>query len=58
MIRCLSSEEVRRWEESELWISILSFILDVAAGVAFLLSDDAAFINGQILSIDGGVTMR
>jgi NAD(P)-dependent dehydrogenase (short-subunit alcohol dehydrogenase family) len=31
---------------------------DVAAGVAFLLSDDAAFINGQILSIDGGVTMR
>jgi NAD(P)-dependent dehydrogenase (short-subunit alcohol dehydrogenase family) len=31
---------------------------DVAAAVAFLLSEEAAFINGQILSIDGGATMR
>lgn len=31
---------------------------DVAASVAFLMSDDAGFINGQILSMDGGVTMR
>lgn len=31
---------------------------DIAAAVAFLLSDDAGFINGQVLSIDGGLTMR
>lgn len=31
---------------------------DIAAAVAFLLSEDAGFINGQILSVDGGVTMR
>ncbi|GAA2410322.1 SDR family oxidoreductase [Actinomadura vinacea] len=31
---------------------------DIAAAVAFLLSDDATWINGQILSIDGGATMR
>jgi NAD(P)-dependent dehydrogenase (short-subunit alcohol dehydrogenase family) len=31
---------------------------DIAAAVSFLLSDDAGFINGQVLSIDGGLTMR
>ena len=31
---------------------------DIAAAVAFLLSDDAEWINGQVLSVDGGATMR
>jgi NAD(P)-dependent dehydrogenase (short-subunit alcohol dehydrogenase family) len=31
---------------------------DIAATVAFLLSEDAGFINGQVLSVDGGLTMR
>jgi NAD(P)-dependent dehydrogenase (short-subunit alcohol dehydrogenase family) len=31
---------------------------DIAAAVAFLMSDDAEWINGQVLSIDGGGTMR
>jgi NAD(P)-dependent dehydrogenase (short-subunit alcohol dehydrogenase family) len=31
---------------------------DIAAAVAFLLSDDAAFINGQVLSVNGGSLTR
>jgi NAD(P)-dependent dehydrogenase (short-subunit alcohol dehydrogenase family) len=31
---------------------------DIAASVAYLLSSDADFINGQVISVDGGITMR
>ena len=30
---------------------------DVAAAVAFLASDEAAYITGQVLSVDGGMGM-
>ncbi len=30
---------------------------DIAKAAAFLLSDDASFITGQILSVDGGITI-
>ena len=31
---------------------------DIAAGVSFLVSDDAAFITGHSLVIDGGLTIQ
>jgi NAD(P)-dependent dehydrogenase (short-subunit alcohol dehydrogenase family) len=31
---------------------------DIAATVAFLFSSDASYMNGQVISVDGGVTMR
>ena len=31
---------------------------DIARAVAFFVSDDAAFITGQILSVDGGMVMQ
>ena len=31
---------------------------DIAAMVAFLLSDDGAWVNGQVISVDGGATVR
>jgi len=31
---------------------------DIAAMVAFLVSDDGEWVNGQVLSVDGGASMR
>jgi NAD(P)-dependent dehydrogenase (short-subunit alcohol dehydrogenase family) len=31
---------------------------DIAAAVAFLMSDDASWIMGQVISVDGGSTLR
>jgi NAD(P)-dependent dehydrogenase (short-subunit alcohol dehydrogenase family) len=31
---------------------------DIAAMVTFLMSDDGSWVTGQILSVDGGVSMR
>jgi NAD(P)-dependent dehydrogenase (short-subunit alcohol dehydrogenase family) len=31
---------------------------DIAATAALLMADEGSFINGQVLSVDGGVTMR
>jgi NAD(P)-dependent dehydrogenase (short-subunit alcohol dehydrogenase family) len=31
---------------------------DIASMVAMLFSDEGEWINGQVVSVDGGVTMR
>jgi NAD(P)-dependent dehydrogenase (short-subunit alcohol dehydrogenase family) len=32
--------------------------MDIARPIVFLLSDDASWVNGQVLAVDGGMTMR
>lgn len=36
----------------------LGSVLDIAATVAFLASEDAAYITGQVLYVDGGITAQ
>lgn len=36
----------------------LGYPADVAGMVAFLVSDDGEWINGQVISVDGGATLR
>jgi 3-oxoacyl-[acyl-carrier protein] reductase len=36
----------------------LGSVEDVAYAVAFLVSDEASFITGQVLSVDGGLAMQ
>lgn len=36
----------------------LGYPEDIAGMTAFLLSDDGYWVNGQVISVDGGITMR
>ncbi|MFC3106607.1 SDR family NAD(P)-dependent oxidoreductase [Undibacterium arcticum] len=36
----------------------LGDVRDIAAAVAYLVSDDGEWINGQVISVDGGATLR
>jgi 3-oxoacyl-[acyl-carrier protein] reductase len=53
MMDCYS-DEVKRELAEETPLGRLGRPEDIAGAVAFLLSEDASFITGQTLGIDGG----
>ena len=50
-------EETRAELAAQTPLMKLGTVEDIAKAAAFLVSDDASFITGQILSVDGGMTI-
>lgn len=52
------SESVRESAMAQVALGRFGAVEDVARTVAFLVSDDAAYITGQTLAVDGGMTFQ
>ena len=50
------SESQREAISSQIALGRLGAAADVAAAVAFMASDDAAYVTGQVVAVDGGMT--
>lgn len=51
------SDEIRNWMLGQIPMEKPGTVEDVAAAVAFLAGDEAAYITGQVLHVDGGMVM-
>lgn len=51
------SEEIRKGAQAQIPLARFGAGEDIAAAVAFLASAEAAYITGQVLAVDGGMSM-
>lgn len=51
------SEDIRNWMLGQIPMDKPGSVDDVAAAVAFLAGDEASYITGQVLNVDGGMVM-
>lgn len=51
------SDELRTWMVNQIPLGHAGTPADVAGAVAYLASDDGAYITGQVLRVDGGLVM-
>ncbi|MGH8048039.1 MAG: 3-oxoacyl-[acyl-carrier-protein] reductase, partial [Chthoniobacterales bacterium] len=51
------SEEIRKGAQAQIPLARFGAGDDIAAAVAFLASSEAAYITGQVLAVDGGMSM-
>jgi 3(or 17)beta-hydroxysteroid dehydrogenase len=51
-------DEARRRALARLPIGCMGTVTDVARGIVFLASDDAGFMTGAGLVVDGGITAQ
>ncbi|ACI59469.1 short-chain dehydrogenase/reductase SDR (plasmid) [Rhizobium leguminosarum bv. trifolii WSM2304] len=52
--RAVHTEDVRRQWKVRIPLARYGSVREIAVTVAFLISDEASYINGQILAVDGG----
>ena len=59
LTRAISEDSpIREWALKSTRSPRLGAPEDIASAVAFLMSADGEWINGQVLSVDGGATLR
>ncbi len=54
----MTEEYIKKVTAEQIPLQTVGNVADVAATVAFLASDDARYITGQVLAVDGGLTMQ